>query len=488
MSKINRLPIELLALIFADVRQSERVGPRRSCFPFNVASTCPFWMEILKSNPANWQSIVIDIADDPTPFLDTFSKFKGGPIEAMIFSSIKAETAAFLSTESQYTQTSCENTRVQVIFLVLEPFITRCDYITFDLLYQSSLPSAAHILGRHLPHLCGLQLECAIYDLDDSPDSAIDLKVKIPPPGPAIQIPSLEEISLTGHYFMELQKLPRNWLRKIGGEQRLALSINQFLLQKEDIGIHFGSRSFHRFLAAIEVLNCGELTLSNLAFNYHPRLGRKKYTFGGEILKFDNVSPDFLAAFFSSVNLDPDADMRRIEIVRCSIPFIAQRIELDPVYSDLILVDIPFYKASSRPSSRNSYHISENSLYNAIELFSFTHLSIIGCEGVEDDFFEWLCGEDDHLPARDLKDLSIENCPRFTSGALRNFLDARETMGKPLAFVEVRGNSPMMSKDDAAWFLDLDETTTRVIWNVERDPNMMQDFVSDLRPPAHDIV
>ncbi len=95
MSNINRFPIELLALIFADVRESEQadahggclqyrdastcplalagvcecehVGSFRACFPFNIASTCPFWMEILISNPVNWQSIVIDVADDPTP-------------------------------------------------------------------------------------------------------------------------------------------------------------------------------------------------------------------------------------------------------------------------------------------------------------------------------------------------------------------------------------------------------------------------------------
>ncbi len=136
-----------------------------------------------------------------------------------------------------------------------------------------TLPSAAHVLGRHLPHLCGLELECSLYDLDDSPDSIIDLKVEIPPPGPSVQIPSLKEISLTGHYFIELQKLSESWLRKIGGEQRLALSIDEFLLQKEDVGIHLGSRSFPGFLAAIEVLNCRELSLSNFTFSYHPSPG-----------------------------------------------------------------------------------------------------------------------------------------------------------------------------------------------------------------------
>lgn len=70
-----------------------------------------------------------------------------------------------------------------------------------------------------------------------------------------------------------------------------------------------------------------------------------------------------------------------------------------------------------------------------------------------------------------------------SSGSLRNLLDARETMGSPLSMVEVYGKSPMISKDDAAWFLNENETTTKVVWKVERDPNMPKDMVSDLFIP-----
>ncbi len=156
---------------------------------------------------------------------------------------------------------------------------------------------------------------------------------------------------------------------------------------------------------------------------------------------------------------------------------------MDPVYSDLILKDIPFYQAPSSSSSRSSesYHISENSLYKAIELTESTHIITIRCEGVEDDFFKWLSGEGDYLPAMNLKVLKILDCPRFTSGALRAFLDARETKGRPLEYLEVVGFCPMMSPDDAAWFLG---NETYVSWDVERFPNMphWQDFIDHLSP------
>ena len=83
-SAINCLPIEILAMIvtLVGVSKTPRYSPRNTTFPFNVASTCLFWMDILKSNPTNWKSISIDVMD-PTPFLDTFSMFTGDPIEVL---------------------------------------------------------------------------------------------------------------------------------------------------------------------------------------------------------------------------------------------------------------------------------------------------------------------------------------------------------------------------------------------------------------------
>ncbi|KJA13586.1 hypothetical protein HYPSUDRAFT_72967 [Hypholoma sublateritium FD-334 SS-4] len=283
---------------------------------------------------------------------------------------------------------------------------------------------------------------------------------------------------------MELQQLGTDWRRKIGGALRLSLFINQFMLQKEDIGTDFGSRSLPAFLTAIEDLDCVDLSLSNFSFNYHPKPGNKIHICRVETLRFDNVSPDFLSAFLSSVNLNID-NLYLLEFSRCSIPIIAEPITVGSAYSILMLEDIPFQTPSSL-SPGNSHHISDNSLYNAIELFAFTHLFLTDCKGVGDDFFEWLCGEDDYLPAKDLNALRIKNCPGFTSGALRRFIEARDMLESPLIAVEVFGKGPLMSRDDAAWFLDGDETSTHVTWNVEADPNMTKEFISDLRPPGSD--
>ena len=133
-------------------------------------------------------------------------------------------------------------------------------------------------------------------------------------------------------------------------------------------------------------------------------------------------------------------------------------------------------------SKAQELSLADKSIYNVIQLFAFSHLFLINCEGVGDDFFEWLCGEDGYIPALDLKELWLEGCNRFTSGALRKFIATRKAIGRPLVAIKVSGKGPMISRSDLAWFLDESQTTTYVTWNVEADINMQGDFVADLRP------
>ena len=75
---INRLPTEILDLIFQDVAavstevneytavdeytEVDEYIPTRALFPFNVASVCRSWLAILKSKPQFWHHFIIDVA------------------------------------------------------------------------------------------------------------------------------------------------------------------------------------------------------------------------------------------------------------------------------------------------------------------------------------------------------------------------------------------------------------------------------------------
>ncbi|KJA16863.1 hypothetical protein HYPSUDRAFT_1049586 [Hypholoma sublateritium FD-334 SS-4] len=328
LSGINCLPVEILALIFIYVAESTTSSYSRTstrAFPFNVASTCPFWMDILKSNPTNWKSVSIDVMD-PSPFLDTLTMFTGGPIEVFVFSSIKeAESPESDSNNSgEDAQKRHENLQAHIIFRQLEPHIKRCASITFDLIFQSSLPCATSILSRSLHYLEKLILKCLKHDVDDN-KSMIEIYIDCDELAVEFEIPVLKEISLPGYSFMQLSEVNQGLLMNIGGEKRLSLSINQLTLQKHGIGPHNDTRTFAGFMNAIDDLDCNDLTLSNLTFGYRPERGDPSYALGWENVKLENVSPEFISTFFwlyrhSGLSVRP-AYHAMFDSIHCSADF-----------------------------------------------------------------------------------------------------------------------------------------------------------------------
>ncbi len=74
MVHIQELPTEVLDLIFqqmipldAGSFRMDPPKPSRGLFPFNTASVCVRWHNILKSHPRFWQLVAIDVAHNPAP-------------------------------------------------------------------------------------------------------------------------------------------------------------------------------------------------------------------------------------------------------------------------------------------------------------------------------------------------------------------------------------------------------------------------------------
>ena len=76
----------------------------------------------------------------------------------------------------------------------------RCASITFDLIFQSSLPCATSILARSLPYLEKLILKCLKHDMDVNDESTNEIDIDHDKLG--VEIPLLKEISLPGYPFM----------------------------------------------------------------------------------------------------------------------------------------------------------------------------------------------------------------------------------------------------------------------------------------------
>ena len=95
-SYMGGLPTELVDIILQYVAALSL--PNRSfiepqtLFPNNATSFCTRWLSILKSYPLWWDDVVIDVANDPAPFLDTLTLLNtvsGYPTSVNVFSSTK---------------------------------------------------------------------------------------------------------------------------------------------------------------------------------------------------------------------------------------------------------------------------------------------------------------------------------------------------------------------------------------------------------------
>ncbi len=263
MGYISDLPFEILEDIFNELSDSEvstRISlhwlqdqptPNRALFPFNIASTCMMWFSVLKSRPKYWHRVVIDVADDPAPFLDTLASFKSneyrfgfGGRKIVVFSSLKGYTSQKQATHGEDIHEEAkiiENARVRTVFERLEGSLSDCIGITFDLVYQSSLPSVVRLCSNQLPALRHLSLTCVIHDGDEvvvhrCHDQLYDLH-------------SLDTVAMTGASFMELCGRNCGWLHRspIYGQALSKFSIDHFIFNNVKqasilANISFGTR------------------------------------------------------------------------------------------------------------------------------------------------------------------------------------------------------------------------------------------------------
>ena len=128
-----------------------------SLFPFNAASVCKLWHNILAGIPECWTRVVFDVASDPGPFLNAFSWSRNlEKIEVAIFNS------------SEYPDEALENKRISAIAHALQLHVHRCGSISIDTIYSSSLPPPNIFFLRDAPNLHELLLEYSIDNFDAS--------------------------------------------------------------------------------------------------------------------------------------------------------------------------------------------------------------------------------------------------------------------------------------------------------------------------------
>ncbi|KJA19388.1 hypothetical protein HYPSUDRAFT_204605 [Hypholoma sublateritium FD-334 SS-4] len=500
MTSINNLPVELLDMIFhyAATNGSECYNfpgcvlqlpkiPDKNLFPLNVSAVCTLWLQILKSHPRLWRLVVIDVASNPVPFLDTLDLFVDDHARPLFphmphtYDLFKDKSDAplilIVFSSDPSIDRHLENSRTRLVFKHLVPVIHRYERIIFRLIYQSSLPSAVDILfpnpSQNLRELC---LTSTISDLSDNVIGADD---DAPSLGPTIPT-NLRKLSLTGIDFVRL--FLTGWLQ-IQQQFHFQLSITHYKLRRR--------RDFTaliEFLRNISHSNTREMyiLLSDISFEHRPSAEiTSKCTLPIQKMWFSNVSADFISAFFSAVTF-ANHSLHFACFENCVIPRVGrwnQNITAIDNFG-LELVDID----------------QDDSLYNALEAFPASDVRIIRCKGVTDQFLRRLSGDNfADLVANRLEILSLVDCTHFTAQAACTLLVNRhrriqndaERSGtrycKTLAGLYVIGEGPAFHADHVPI---LEEGNLHggvlhkasVSWNVECSDSHAPGCMTDLHP------
>ena len=487
MGNISDFPVEILAHIFQSVEiasQSLRpeAGPAQREFPFNTATVCVLWLNILKSRPDYWKTVTFDVAHDPTPLLDTLGLYVGDKITVHVIS-----TASYRrNSENEGLIKLQERSRVHKIMTRLRAYLSICQSISFNLIYQSSLPSCADILTHSLPQLSSLILQCDAHDFDN-PNIDINVNWEMISPRQHFRnpvFPALNFLALTGFSFMELSQLGPRWAREFRANGHYCVSINHFTFHKRRLEDGIGSRSIHSFLRTIALqgtYGAFELDLSNISIAYNPKIkSSEKYRIPFTSLKFDRVSQEFLAAFFASVTTAGlAAPVNWIHFERCSIPYIDRdaRITTRELVIDKTVVSSYGLNAEAQLN---------DSIYNAISAFQPARLSISNCDDIPDTLFQWLSEEDDHIEAKTLSMLEIRYCRWFTSRGLCSFIQRRSEQSRrygvgivsPIDELVVRGEYyHSLAREDVQWFR-ANEDEIEVDWLVEAPEDDREGYVN----------
>lgn len=481
MPSVNALPVEILDLVLEQVALGYRPPTslsawNRALFPQNVAYVCTLWLEILKSRPQYWRQVVIDLASDPEPFLDTLVLFQHDePIDLLVFSSRKGhlETTDWMVYDEAHK--SLEGSRSFVVLTYLTPHIARCRNVAFDLVYQSSLPSPPAILSQRIPFLTELSLQCAVHNLDDAEKSQVGERGPTESPNPFL--PSLRTLSLTGYNFLELCAIQPYWLAhpKEVGVSSLPLRINHLTFQDQ--------QTVTTFCSSIEFLPAA-LALSDVSLNYIPNLENTTKTpeLHLQSLLLHSVSSDFIHTFFSTCKFKDDLGLISLTFENCTIPRVpvggAMGIQ-SGLIERLQLTNIPL---SEKP---------ECSIYNVLEAIPASEILLERCQGVTDDLLDRLSWNNHPWIRTDC--ISFRDCRNFTSAGLRSFIHDREIQStrensRPtslqLPSVLVVGEGPLLALEDANWSLSSDRKT-RISWNVTNVDDDIQDgFIKDLPTQA----
>jgi len=305
----------------------ERDLRSESLFPFNAASVCKLWRDILARMPECWTRVVFDVVSDPRPFLDAFSWSRN--LE-------KIEVAIFNSSEyAGEVDEALEKNCISAIAQALQPHVHRCRSISFDIIYSSSLPPPNTFFLRGAPDLHELLLECRIDDFDAS-THPFPPTLEEEQPTFATSFPELFKLSVPAFWLIDMPLFTPDpeWLDQLN-TSKMDITIANFEFPEN------GQYSLTNLLSCLcRLKNPTSVSLQNLTLSYEycdhnldlPDTLNLAYTISAD-LRFTSTSKDFIAHLFSIAEVISD---EMLSFEDCEIPNISHLQNAHNIYLENI--------------------------------------------------------------------------------------------------------------------------------------------------------
>ena len=454
MANIHDLPIELLALIMDilymnSTRKYSLTGVRYwvdndlsdpSTFPCSAANVCQLWRHIMAAVPHYWTQFALDLAlKEPLP-LDALLWSKVLPFKVLIFDSrlqfSDAQDNAYGLSKEQ------EQIAVEAITKALQPHLQRCEALSYDVRYPSSIPTLVFALLH-----CSKKLER--LELDFLHDDREPLLQGYGPRFPLLNsfpwsFPELERLSIDAKTFMTAaSQFSLRWYDLIASATSVAgltleISRHTFLGETDDGPNARSLSQFFHYLAELPLVNI--LTLRDLSADpcaTNSNLVTLKQPLAAVHFEGTNLSRNFLSAFFKAFDLPED----EATFVGCAFP---SNSSMESSWG-LTLKLLPMNSRFER----------------CFQVWRGDELTIDRCPGFNDDTLDILSeisGYEDCCHASRVRSLTILNCRNFSYQALKELVLRRKCMAPILDFVEeiemlaVRGKVPRITKEELEWF------------------------------------
>jgi len=446
---ISRLPVELLSVIFekyasevpkprfgGDVHSTSPIlvlAPKPLLlsvktpdqFPYNLASVCILWREVLATVPSYWTDVLIIVGDeDPTPLAEVAALFERS-IGLFIEVHLWRKDAIDVDEDPE------EYRKVRPVINLMIPHVHRCTAIHFDVVHGSSLPSVSRDLQGISGHLISLNLKCQTDDgyppyLTDTPGPPNVEREQ----GEMDSMTRLLELSLHGYTIFDAIQHRTELFRESPKLQYLELAkFNTANHDKDRI-----RASLPAFFSALAFPH-PDATLS-LLYLQLPRLHSvaRIYPISYLHIKFGNLKKNSMCLLMDHLSF---RDTERQTITSCTL----DGVKLRPVF-ELLLWDI------------------REDLFLPLSSWDGEDIRFHDCSAISDRVLRHLGKETAILC------LEIKGCVGFSFDGLRELVALRNQRLSPSIMDLVSITDPRrLPHDHQEWFR---MRVTRMLWSVRQ--------------------